>query len=76
MDQASTVRQDQLVVSRLAWDMAQWELHYLRGLFGALVLEDMDHGRRSKRLRHEYEKACTRALCDPEYRNIRHIAAT
>jgi hypothetical protein len=34
----------------------------LRGLFGALVLEDMDHGRRGKRLRREYEEACMRAL--------------
>ena len=53
MDQTGTMCQDQLIVSRLAWDMAQWELHYLRGLFGALVLEDMDHGRRGKRLRRE-----------------------
>jgi hypothetical protein len=66
--------QDQLMVSRLAWDMAQWELHYLRGLFGTLVLEDMCRGRRAKRLRREYEDACKRALCDPDYRNVRRFA--
>jgi hypothetical protein len=66
--------QDQLMVSRLAWDMAQWELHYLRGLFGTLVLEDMCRGQRAKRLRREYEDACKRALCDPDYRNVRRFA--
>jgi hypothetical protein len=76
MDQASTMCQDQLLVSRLAWDMAQWELHYLRGLFGVLVLEDIVHGRRGKRLRREYEEACMRALCDPDYRNVRRFAPT
>ena len=62
-------REDQVIVSRLAWDMAQWELHYLRGLFGTLIAEDVLRGRRGKRLRHEYEEACLRALRDPEYRN-------
>ena len=76
MDQAGTMCQDQLMVSRLAWDMAQWELHYLRGLFGALVLEDMYRSRRAKRLRREYEEACMRALCDPDYRNVRQGAQT
>ena len=64
------------MVSRLAWDMAQWELHYLRGLFGVLVLEDICHGRRAKRLRDEYQAACMRALCDPDYRNVRLFAST
>jgi hypothetical protein len=68
--------QNQIMVSRLAWDMAQWELHYLRGLFGALVLEDMDHGRRGKRLRREYEEACMRALGDSDYRSMRQFATT
>jgi hypothetical protein len=76
MEQPCTISQEQIMVSRLAWDMAQWELHYLRGLFGALVLEDMDHGRRGKRLRREYEEACMRALWDPDYRNIRQFAPT
>jgi hypothetical protein len=62
------------VVSRLAWDMAQWELHYLRGLFGALVLEDVEHGRCGKRLRREYEESRMRAPCDPDYRNVREFA--
>jgi hypothetical protein len=75
MDEAGKMRQDQLTVSRLAWDMAQWELHYLRGLFGVLVLEDMEHGRRGKRLRHEYQEACMRALSDPDYRNVRRFAS-
>lgn len=47
-------REDQIAVSRLAWDMAQWELHYLRGLFGTVIVEDTLHARNGKRLRDEY----------------------
>jgi hypothetical protein len=58
-----------VTVSRLAWEMAQWELHYLRGLFGTLISEDILHARRGKHLRHHYEEACLRALRDSRYRN-------
>ena len=57
-----------VTVSRLAWEMAQWELHYLRSLFGSLISEDILHARRGKHLRQHYEEACLRALRDPKYR--------
>ncbi len=69
MAETVNTHEDQVIVSRLAWDMAQWELHYLRGLFGTLIVEDILHGRRGKRLRQEYADACMRALRDPEYRS-------
>jgi hypothetical protein len=69
MAETFNFREDQVAVSRLAWDMAQWELHYLRGVFGTLIVEDTLHARNGKRLRHDYEEACLRALRDPGYRN-------
>jgi hypothetical protein len=39
MAETFNFREDQVAVSRLAWDMAQWELHYLRGVFGTLIVD-------------------------------------
>jgi len=69
MAETFNIREDQVIVSRVAWGRPSRNSTILRGLFGTLIVKDTLHACNGKRLRHEYEEACLRALRDPEYRN-------
>src|SRR2546421_386381 len=67
-----------LRVERTAWELAQWEVHYLRGLVSNQLAEAVVAARagssldelvqRFEELRRGYEQAHLRALRDPPFR--------
>lgn len=61
---------DTIEVSRLAWDMKEWELHYLRRLVSNLLVDDLVAARTARRRRQEYLAACQRALRDEDFRRL------
>ena len=59
---------DTIQISRLAFEMLEFELHLLRDVVGALWVADVLRGREAKLGRLEYRAAMQRALREPAYR--------
>jgi hypothetical protein len=59
---------EMITISLLAWEQAQFEIHYLRGVFGTMLNNAQTAGRDAKRVRQDYFDALERALTDHEYR--------
>lgn len=79
------MNRETLRVERTAWEMAQWELHYLRSMVSNQLTETLVAARvgssfdelvlRFEELRQSYKRAHLRALRDPDFRQKHGWAA-